>query len=385
MQRIKLLLVITKLELGGAQKQLLSLISELDKGAFEIFLFTAQEGLLLPEAESLKGIRVKKSRYLERAINPFKDIAAFFEIRRFIKENNIDIVHTHSSKAGIVGRLAARAAGIENIVHTVHGWSFNDYQPPALKNIFVLLERITAGFTRRIIVVCHSDKRRGLTRHIGEEGKYSLIPYAIRHDDFKGRNEKAREALGLAAGDLAVGMVACLKPQKSPQDFMKLACLSRGKAAGIKFVLVGDGALRDDVKRLIASSNLENNVILTGWRRDIARLLSALDVFVLTSRWEGLPVAVLEAMAASLPLLISDTGGIREIVRNGQEGFLFASGDVKEAHAKLGLLLEDESLRRRMGEAASRRVREGFYLAPMVNRHATLYSELLRQQTGYVH
>lgn len=385
MQRIKVLLVVTKLELGGAQKQLLSLISGLDKEAFEIFLFTAQEGLLLADAEALKGVRIQKSRYLERAINPLKDIAAFFEIRRFIKENNIDIVHTHSSKAGIIGRLAARAAGLKNIVHTVHGWSFNDYQPPPLKNIFIFLEKVAARFTKRIIVVCQSDKIRGLAKHIGEEDKYGLITYAIRHEDFESKDKKAREALGVAAGDLVVGMISCLKPQKSPQDFMRLARLLRGTAPGLKFVLVGDGSLRRDVERMIARFNLEHDVILTGWRRDIARLLAALDVFVLTSRWEGLPVAVLEAMAASLPLLITDTGGVREIVREGQEGFLFPSGDIGTARTKLELLLKDESLRRKMGEASRRRVREDFYLGRMINRHAALYSGLLKQKEYYAH
>ncbi|MCX5702766.1 MAG: glycosyltransferase, partial [Candidatus Omnitrophica bacterium] len=129
--------MVTKLELGGAQKQLLSLIAHLNKERFHLFLFVAQEGLLLSEALSIKGITIIKSRCLERAINPIKDLLALIEIYWFIKKNNIEVVHTHSSKAGILGRLAARLARIKVIIHTVHGWSFNDCQPALVRRFFI--------------------------------------------------------------------------------------------------------------------------------------------------------------------------------------------------------------------------------------------------------
>ncbi len=151
MQKINLLYVITKLELGGAQKQLLDLIRHLDKEKFKLFLFSAQTGLLLPEALSIQELTIKKSKWLERAINPLKDLPALLELFYFIKKNNIKIVHTHSSKAGILGRLAAKLANVKIILHTVHGWSFNNHQSVLKRKLFIRLERFAAQFTDKLL------------------------------------------------------------------------------------------------------------------------------------------------------------------------------------------------------------------------------------------
>jgi len=383
MQRIKVLFVITKLELGGAQKQLLNLIAGLDKTRFEPFLFTAQEGLLVRDAEALKDLWIKKSKYLERLPNLFKDILAFFEIYSFIKSNKFDIVHTHSSKAGILGRWAARLAGVKKVVHTVHGWSFNDYQNPLQKNIFITLERIAAKFTSRLVVVCQCDKARGLKKQIGIDTQYAVITYGIEHEDLAFNRKEAKEELGFSPEDSVVGMVACFKPQKSPQDFIRLAYLSRDTAAHIKFVLVGDGALRQDIERLISKFNLEKEVVLTGWRRDIPHLLAAFDVLVLTSLWEGLPIVILEAMAASLAVIATNTGGIEEIVKNGETGFLVSCGDISSMRQKLALLLKDTALKQRMGLAARSSIASNFHLKDMIQGHADLYRGLMREGINY--
>jgi hypothetical protein len=185
--------VITKLELGGAQKQLLSLITRLDKERFNIFLFTAQDGLLIKEASSITGLTIKKSRYLERPINPLKDLLALIEIYKFIKKNNIDIVHTHSSKAGILGRFVARLAKVKFIIHTVHGWSFNDYQPLFMRSVFIGLERLSARFTHKLIVVSYYDRKKGLKNRIAREDKYRLIRYGIEYTEFISGDQKIKE------------------------------------------------------------------------------------------------------------------------------------------------------------------------------------------------
>jgi glycosyltransferase involved in cell wall biosynthesis len=218
MQRFNLLYVITKLELGGAQKQLLSLINKLDKTRFKPFLFTAKEGLLLPEAISIVGLTVKKSKWLERPINPFKDLLALIEIYGVIKENNIEIVHTHSSKAGILGRLAAGLAKVNVIIHTVHGWSFHDYQPKPLQLFFMWLERLCAKFTDKIIVVSDYDKQKGLNNRIGSDNRYAFIRYSVDYKEFNIHDQTIKKELGIDNNELVVGMIACFKPQKSPQE-----------------------------------------------------------------------------------------------------------------------------------------------------------------------
>jgi len=379
MQKVNLLYVITKLELGGAQKQLLSLITRLDKERFNIFLFTAQDGLLIKEASSITGLTIKKSRYLERPINPLKDLLALIEIYKFIKKNNIDIVHTHSSKAGILGRFVARLAKVKFIIHTVHGWSFNDYQPLFMRSVFIGLERLSARFTHKLIVVSYYDRKKGLKNRIAREDKYRLIRYGIEYTEFISGDQKIKEEFGINSTDLIVGMISCFKPQKSPQDFIKLSFLVNRILPNVKFLLVGDGILRNQVKKLINKFQLQNKVILTGWRRDIPRILSAIDVFVLTSLWEGLPISVLEAIAFSKPVVATNTGGIEEIVVEGKNGFLVQPRDIKSLSERLTVLLRNESLRKDMGQNAKGLFDFNFSVENMVQNNQDLYENLIRK------
>ncbi|MDD4939328.1 MAG: glycosyltransferase family 4 protein [Candidatus Omnitrophica bacterium] len=380
MQTINLLYIITKLELGGAQKYLLSLTRHLDKKRFHPFLFTAKDGLLLAEALSIDNLAVKRSIWLERPINPLKDLFALIELCYFIKKNKIEFVHTHSSKAGILGRAAARLTGAKVIVHTVHGWSFNDCQPTIKRLFFIWLERITARFTDKLIVVSEYDKQKGIDNRIGADEKYALIRYGIDYAEFGEKDEKARRELGINTGELVVGMVSCFKPQKHPQDFIKLASFVKASLPQTKFLLVGDGVLRGKIERLIRKLNLEKDVILAGWRKDISRVLSAVDVFVLTSLWEGLPISVLEAMASSKPLVTTNTGGVAEIVVEGKMGFLVAPHDMKGMSERLVALLKDEDLRARMGRNARESLNSDFTLTNMVTNSQNLYETLLREK-----
>ena len=383
MQKINLLYVITKLELGGAQKQLLSLIKNLDKEKFNPFLFTAKDGLLVSEALSINGLTLIKSRYLERVLSPLKDTLALFEIYRVIKKNKINIVHTHSSKAGMLGRWAARLAKVKVILHTVHGWSFNDSQR-LWRTFFIWLERLSAYFTDKLIIVSCHDKQKGLDHHIGREDKYSLIRYGINYTEFCVNEQNSRKTLGLSPKDLVVGMVSCFKPQKSPQDFIKLANLIKQILPGIKFLLVGDGVLRRKMERLISEFNLQKEIILTGWRRDIPQILSTIDVFVLTSLWEGLPIVVLEAMAAFKPVVATHTGGISDVIIEGRTGFLVAPGDMQELSDKLIPLLKNENLRRQIGQNAKDCLGADFSLENMVKHTQDLYSGLCLKKLRYV-
>ncbi len=382
MRLINLLYVITKLELGGAQKQLLSLIRHLDKNRFRLFLFTTEDGLLLPEALSINGLTIKKSICLERPINPLKDLFALIEIYRFIKKNNIEIVHTHSSKAGILGRLAARVAKVRIILHTVHGWSFNDYQPRAERLFFIWLERLSARFSDKLVVASNYDRQKGLDNHIGKKNKYSLIRYSVDYTEFNIKDQNIREELGINPNDLVVGMIDCLKSQKSPQDFIRLAFLVKKFSPHIKFLLVGDGILRRSIEKLIEKLNLKNYVILTGWRRDIPRILSAIDVFVLTSLWEGLPIAVLEAMASSKPIISTDTGGVKEVIVEGKSGFLVPSRDMNKMSQRLAVLLNDENLRTQIGQNAKDSLDSNFTIRNMIRRNENLYEELIKVKGG---
>jgi len=354
-RKISILYVITKLELGGAQKHLLSLIQGLDRERFNPYILTAYDGLLVDAAKQIPGLKLIRCRFLERPIHPVKDILTLFFIYRFIRNNNIDIVHTHSSKAGILGRLAAKAAGVKNIIHTVHGWSFHGYQPGTAYYFYLFLERFCASFSSLIIVVSQWDKRKAGQQLSGRQDKFRLIRYAINPEEFRDEagGSRVRNEFGLSEADLIVGMVACFKPQKSPLDFIELAGVVAKDFPNAKFILVGDGVLRKKISALINKLNLKDRVILTGWRDDVASILSCLDVFVLTSLWEGLPIAVLEAMAAGLPVIATDTGGVSEVVLDGKTGYLVKPHDIQALQKRLEELLTKPYLRNEFGRLAS--------------------------------
>lgn len=377
MQKVNLLFVITKLELGGAQKHLLSLVELLDKKRFGIFLFTCRKGYLLEEAKAIKGVTVRESLFLERPINPINDFLALIEIFCFIKKNNITIVHTHSSKAGLLGRLAGKFAGVDFMLHTVHGWSFNNYQPSLSRMLFIWMERIAARFSHKLIVVSDYDRKKGLENRIGEEDKYSLIRYGIDFSQFRSKRKDIKKTLGIDASGPVVGTVSCLKPQKSPGDFIKLAFLVTQNMPDVKFVIAGDGILRNESERLINSFGLQDKLFLLGWRRDIPDILGSLDAFVLTSKWEGLPISVLEAMAAEKPVIATNTGGIAEIVEDGKNGFLVECVNMKYMSEKLIALLKDANLRKTIGRNALGSLGPCFTLAEMVKNTQVLYDNLL--------
>ncbi len=378
-RKINILYVITKLELGGAQKQLLSLVRGLDKERFNPYILTAYDGLLVDAAKDIPGLKLIRCRFLERPIRPIKDILALFFIYRFIKNNNIDIVHTHSSKAGILGRLAAKASGARTIIHTVHGWSFHDYQSGITYYFYLFLEKLCAYFSSAIVVVSQWDKRQAARQLAGRQDRCKLIRYTINYEEFRNKTvaSQARKEFGLSEADLVIGMVACFKPQKSPLDFIKLAGAIKKDFPNAKFILVGDGILRKKVCALINKLNLKEQIILTGWRNDIASILSCLDVFVLTSLWEGLPIAVLEAMAAGLPVVATDTGGISEVVLHGKTGYLVKPRDVGALQDKLEELLMKPYLRKEFAKLAIATLESNEYsLDNMLKNTTQLYLDL---------
>jgi glycosyltransferase involved in cell wall biosynthesis len=379
-RKINILYVITKLELGGAQKQLLSLIRGLNKEKFKPYLLTGQDGLLVDEAAMIPDLRLIRCKFLERPIHPAKDILALFFLYFFIKNNNIDVVHTHSSKAGILGRCAARLSGIRVIVHTVHGWSFHDYQHKIPYHLYMFLEKACAAFTSKIIVVSRSDLNKGLAHAVGRRDQYELIRYAVNNQEFKNSATPpaARENLGLSGDGPVIGTVACLKKQKSPLDFIKLAAAIKKDFPDTKFILAGDGILRRKACSLIKKLKLEEVVILAGWRNDISLILSCLDIFVLTSRWEGLPIAALEAMAAGVPLVATDTGGIREVITDGKTGYLVKPGDIQSMRNRVVELLKNTPRRNEFVRLSRESIGSGeFSLGNMLKDTEGIYSGLL--------
>ncbi|GAH03767.1 unnamed protein product, partial [marine sediment metagenome] len=217
LRKLNILHIITKLELGGAQKSTLHIIDLLNKDRYNLSLISSNAGILIPEARSIPQIDLSLLSILKRAVDPVKDFFALVSLIKLIKRKKFDIVHTHSSKAGILGRWAAKLAGVPVVLHSVHGWGFHHRQNPLTRRLFIYLERITAKITNRLIAVSQSDIKGGLNARIGTEDKYTLLRYGISLQKFIGCQadiKKKKEELGIKTDSPIVGMVACFKPQK---------------------------------------------------------------------------------------------------------------------------------------------------------------------------
>lgn len=308
--------VITKLELGGAQEVAMRVVSSLDRRRFRPVLIAGPGGMLTEEATALEGVEVRLIPSLVREIRPVQDLRALWELVATFRRLRPKIVHTHSSKAGILGRLAAWLAGVPCILHTIHGYGVTPAQPSWLQHLVIKLEWMVGRVTTHWIAVSQADRRQGLEWQLFSSSKVSVVRPGIDPTAFATRIEPAerdrlRAALGVGPEQLLVGTVSCLKPQKSPEDFIRVAALVCQRMPAAKCVLVGDGALRPQIEAMIQAQGLQDRVTLLGWRRDVASLLKAFDVFVLTSQWEGLPCAILEARASRIPIVATRVGGGR--------------------------------------------------------------------------
>ena len=377
---LRILHIVTKLELGGAQRNVLDILSGLDQKRFEIHLISSK-GLLNDEARAIPHLHLTLLPFLRRPPNPIFDLWAFLVLVSYMKRNKIQIVHTHSSKAGILGRWAARLAGVPVIIHSVHGWGFHDYLKSFLNDFFIFLERVTARITTKLIAVSENDIRKGLDLRIGSQNQYLLIRCGIVARAFKAAlatKADTKRSLGLKEDDPAVGMIACLKPQKNPMDFVRSASLILQANPETKFLIVGDGVLRSLISREIQKRRLKDCFFMLGWRKDIEKVMSVFDVFVLTSLWEGLPLVLLEAMSSGKPVVAYDIGGISEVVKDGVNGFLVRPKDIEDLSRKITLLLDNEERRQRMGEFGQHIVSDSvFSSSSMVTRISQLYEKLL--------
>lgn len=373
--------IITMLELGGAQQNTLYTVARLDRRRFAPSLIAGPGGILDADAARLADVVFETCPHLVREISPGRDCAALVDLWRRLRRLAPAIVHTHSSKAGVLGRTAALLAGVPVIVHTVHGWGFNPAQRPLLRWFLARLEQAAAMATTRLVAVSEANVRTGVELHIASRERFTVIRSGIPLQTHRQAADsgRLRAELGLDRKTPLVGMVACFKPQKAPLDFISVAARVAARVPGAHFVLAGDGPLRGQIEPLARSLGLGDRLHLLGWRRDPEVVVGDLDVLVLTSLHEGLPRVIPEAMAARRPVVATAVDGTPEAVVDGETGFLRAPGDVEGMAASVVRLLGDPGLAARMGESAAARV-GAWDSEEMVRRQESLYGELLAER-----
>lgn len=377
--------VITLLELGGAQQNTLATLARLDRARFAPRLACGAGGLLDGEARAL-GIPVHFLPELVRPVRPLQDLrarAALAALLRPLAAAGPVLVHTHSSKAGLLGRQAAARAGAGPVVHSIHGFG-HDALPAGLRALGLWAERRAARHTDAFISVSRAHIEAGRRLGLFGDRPVHLVRSGIDLADFARAPElrdAARRGLGLPPDAPVVGMVACLKPQKAPLDFVDVAARVARERPDARFFLAGDGELRPQVEAAVAAAGLQPRFALLGWRRDVPALLGALDVLVLTSRWEGLPRVCPQAMAAGRPVVATAVDGTPEAVVDGRNGFLVPPGDTAGAARAVLRLLADPALRAAQG-AAGRAAAGEFSEERMVADQERLYTALLAERGG---
>lgn len=377
---LKVCYIITKLELGGAQKFTLYTAEYIDKDRFGSFLITGRGGSL--EDEAAKKIKLYSLANLIREISPLKDFKALLDIMRVLKIERPDIVHTHSSKAGILGRIAAKLTGTKTIIHTIHGYSFNETQSRHKRYLYIFLERFCSFFSDKLIVETEEDLKKGLAHKIAKKEKFTVISSGIDVEHYKAYKPQAdfRASLTGAKNAKIIMTVGPFKPQKNLQDFIRAAAIVCKKADNAVFFIVGDGELRPELEQLITELNLQDKVILLGWRRDIIELLSACDIFAMTSLWEGLPRTILDAMCRAKPVIANAVGGIPEVIENGKNGFLTKPYDFAATAEKITALLEDEKLMLETGKNAKDSIGEKYDINYGIKCQEELYVSLSKNK-----
>ena len=380
---------ITRLIVGGAQENTM-LTAQLTNEAYgDRFYASVVSGIQAgPEGslwdETLKrGVPLASHPDLVREIHPWKDYRAYRGLTESLRGSNgtppCHIVHTHTSKAGIVGRAAARAAGVPVIIHTVHGWGFHDYTPKPLRSAYVALERKAAKNTHALIAVTPRDIEKGLEEGIGTREQYRLVRSGVELEVFsnppRGAHE-VRKELGIPEQALVVGSVTRLSEQKDPITLARTIIQLTLRHPNLWCVVVGDGPMRKKFEDQLTQAGVRERVVLTGIRRDVPDLVNTFDVFLLTSLWEGLPRVVPQAMAAGRPVVCTSIDGCREIVDDGVNGYLVSPKQVDAIASRVHDLIENSELRTKMG-AAGKESAQGFGHKEMVRKIIEVYDEFV--------
>jgi glycosyltransferase involved in cell wall biosynthesis len=364
--RLRILLFITRGEPGGAQVHLVSLVRGLCKKVEMVVCVGNDDDYLANEMRRI-GIEVHTLPDLQRSISPAVDARALSAMRRIITMVNPDIVHTHSTKAGLLGRLAAKLEG-RPVIHTAHAWSFSDGLSRRRKALAIPAEALAGRFTRRFIVVSAADREIALRYRVAQDTQVRII-----HNGVVDVDERAQP------GEGSPPIVAMVARMAAPKDHGLLLRALAGVSAPFRLWLIGDGPDRGVIEAQIAALGLSNRVELLGIRRDVPVLLAQVHLFALISRQEGFPLATLEAMRTGLPVIASDVGGVREAVDHGRTGMLVPRGDVDTLQASLQRLLSCSEERIEMGLAGRQAFEKRFTVAEMNARTLEVYCDIAHE------
>jgi len=383
MASIRVVRVIARMNIGGPAIHVGKLASGLAQNGFDTTLVAGRPGAAEGDMSDLaleNGVNFQMLEQLGPRISPWDDGIAFFRLLQLMRCITPEIVHTHTSKAGVLGRLAARLAGVPVVVHTFHGHVFSDYWGPVMSNIAVVIERLMARMATVIVTVSETVRSELIAHRIAPAEKIHVLPLGLELGVFMScaaRRGEFRAEMGIGEKVPLVGTVGRMVSIKNQQLFLQAA--SRLATDGFSgcFVIVGGGELARDLRQLALELGIADRTVFTGWRRDLDKIYADLDVLVNTANNEGTPVALIEAMAARVPVVATAVGGVPDMIKSEYSGFLVATGDldalvdaIERALAAPAALLD----------AAQNYVVENHSLDRMLTGAANLYRRLLQEK-----
>lgn len=375
--------IIARLNIGGPALHATLLAESLAPDRYDSMLVCGDvevdEGsyLDLHERRDLRCVRVAT---LGRQIRGLRDLSALSQLVRLMRKFNPDIVHTHTAKAGTLGRLAARLAGVPVVVHTYHGHVFHGYFSKSATRVFLAVERLLARLSTRLLTVSPTVRKELLGLGIGTPEQLIVMPLGLDLERFRqsdGLRGQLRAELGFDPDTPLVGIVARLAPIKSHETFLTAAALIAARNARTRFVIVGDGERRGPLETLSRSLGLEDRVVFLGWRRDLDRIYADLDVVALTSQNEGSPVSLIEAMAARCAVVSTRVGGVPDLIQHRIDGLLVPPANAEALADAMGELLADAALRHSLGSAAAAKAYPAYSATRLLDDMDRLYSSLL--------
>ena len=393
MEKVKVVHIITRLDKGGSAENTLLTTIGLDKNKYDVVLIkglslesdmSAEEKTSLDgglKQAELKGVKLITVPSLIRRINPILDLRTLFRLYRIFLQGKPAIVHTHTSKAGILGRWASFFARIPIIVHTPHGHIFYGYHGKIKTKLFILIEKLTAIITDRIIALTKREKEDHIQFNISKPYKFTVIHSGVNLEDFSksfDNNKELKKELGIPITDSIVATVGRLVEIKGHRYLLDAARLVLNKIANVTFLFVGDGHLMTELISHASALGIKNKAIFTGWRSDVAQLINTFDIFALPSLNEGMGRVLVEAMAMGKPIVASNIGGIPDLVKDGSNGILFPPRDVDAMAEAIIKLLLDRELAMKMGKEGER-ISLNYDTGVMVKKIEGLYKDLLRK------
>lgn len=373
----KKVLEILEATTGGTRRHLQYLLRNIDLERFEVtFAYSDRRDAFFSkdlETYAARGIHLVEIP-MRREIRPVEDFIALVRLMKLIRQQQYDVIHAHSSKAGFLGRLAARLTGVGPVVYTPHAFAFQ-YQPKGVKGkLYRGLERLAGRWTD--LLLCVSDGER----HVAQEHTLTRAPIEVLANVVKANDKdpievrrRVRKCYNIPENSPVVGMVAQFRPQKGYRHFIEAIPQVLSRCQEAIFLVVGDGPERLSVEESIRNLKIESHVILAGHQEDPADYYPAMDVFVLSSLWEGMPYVILEAMAASLPIVATEIAGNADLVRHGVNGLLVPPADSHPIARTISRLLNDKTLREKYGQESRRLIQTMPTIDQWIRRYESIY------------